>query len=175
MEGLCFADMAALEAVAALRDLAERVDRATSCARAKSGQPRELAVFEPGQDDRSGRTVIGRVAAKGLADELPFRRRILEALEAAHARGQLQFFGEYASLADPHAFAQWLAPLRASEWVVYAKRPFAGRETVSNRCSMPIRIALNPAWSSASFSASSTSMKRDMLVALKANSNACVS
>lgn len=35
--------------------------------RAMSGQPRELAVFEPGED---GRTVIGRVAAKGLADEL---------------------------------------------------------------------------------------------------------
>jgi len=35
--------------------------------RAMSGQPRELAVFEPGGD---ARTVIGRVAAKGLADEL---------------------------------------------------------------------------------------------------------
>lgn len=32
-----------------------------------SGQPRELAVFEPGED---GRTILGRVAAKGLADEL---------------------------------------------------------------------------------------------------------
>lgn len=38
--------------------------------RAMSGQPRELAVFEPGQDGGSGRTVIGRVAAKGLVDEL---------------------------------------------------------------------------------------------------------
>jgi len=27
-------------------------------------------------------------------------------------------------------FAQWLAPLRACEWVVYAKRPFAGPEAV---------------------------------------------
>src|SRR3546814_2691146 len=35
--------------------------------RAMIGQPRELAVCEPGED---GRTVIGRVAAKGLADEL---------------------------------------------------------------------------------------------------------
>ncbi|MFP6365949.1 relaxase/mobilization nuclease domain-containing protein [Pseudomonas aeruginosa] len=31
------------------------------------GEPRELAVFEPGDD---GRTILGRVAAKGLADEL---------------------------------------------------------------------------------------------------------
>jgi hypothetical protein len=43
-----------------------------------------------------------------------------------HRRGELRFFGEYAALADPAVFAQWLAPLRACEWVVYAKRPFAG-------------------------------------------------
>ena len=35
--------------------------------RAMRGEPRELAVFEPGDD---GRTILGRVAAKGLADEL---------------------------------------------------------------------------------------------------------
>ena len=29
-----------------------------------------------------------------------------------------------------HAFAQWLAPLRNTEWVVYAKRPFAGPQAV---------------------------------------------
>src|SRR5690606_12477836 len=34
-------------------------------------QPRELVVFEPGQNaDGSGSTVVGRVAGKGLADEL---------------------------------------------------------------------------------------------------------
>jgi hypothetical protein len=59
-----------------------------------------------------------------------FRRRFLEALADAHCRGRLQFFGEYAQLADRVAFAQWLAPLRASEWFVYAKRPFAGPEAV---------------------------------------------
>jgi hypothetical protein len=47
-----------------------------------------------------------------------FRRRFLEALEAVHHRGQLQFFGEYTELANPAAFARWLAPLRACEWVV---------------------------------------------------------
>ena len=35
-----------------------------------------------------------------------------------------------AALADAQAFAQWLAPLRACEWVVYAKRPFAGPAAV---------------------------------------------
>ena len=60
-----------------------------------------------------------------------FRRRFLEELAAGCiARGQLQFFGEHAALADARAFAQWLAPLRACEWVVYAKRPFAGPEAV---------------------------------------------
>jgi len=55
-----------------------------------------------------------------------FRRRFLEEIANAHRRGQLRFFGEYAALADPALFAQWLAPLRSCEWVVYAKRPFAG-------------------------------------------------
>jgi len=59
-----------------------------------------------------------------------FRRRFLEELAAAHGRGQLRFFGEYAGLTDPDAFAQWLTPLRQCEWVVYAKRPFAGPAAV---------------------------------------------
>jgi hypothetical protein len=59
-----------------------------------------------------------------------FRRRFLEALEEAHRAGKLQFFGDSAGLADPKSFARWLAPLRTCEWVVYAKRPFAGPEAV---------------------------------------------
>ena len=59
-----------------------------------------------------------------------FRRRFLEALEQAHTAGQLQFFGAHAALADASTFADWLAPLRQCEWVVYAKRPFAGPEAV---------------------------------------------
>ena len=59
-----------------------------------------------------------------------FRRRFLEALEEAHLAGKLQFFGERADLADPQSFARWLAPVRQCEWVVYAKRPFAGPEAV---------------------------------------------
>jgi hypothetical protein len=45
-------------------------------------------------------------------------------------RYQLRFFGEHAELADPDTFAHWLAPLRQCEWVVYAKRPFAGPAAV---------------------------------------------
>lgn len=59
-----------------------------------------------------------------------FRRRFLEELEKAQGAGQLRFFGEFALLAGATAFADWLAPLRTCEWVVYAKRPFAGPAAV---------------------------------------------
>lgn len=59
-----------------------------------------------------------------------FRRRLLEELDRAHRAGRLRFYGEHAALADATAFAQWLAPLRRCEWVVYAKRPFAGPKAV---------------------------------------------
>lgn len=59
-----------------------------------------------------------------------FRRRFIEALSQAQSAGQLQFFGEYAHLSDATAFADWLAPLRKCEWVVYAKRPLAGPAAV---------------------------------------------
>src|SRR3990172_8740939 len=59
-----------------------------------------------------------------------FRRRFLEELAKAHRIGQLKFFGEYAALAGATAFADWLAPMRKCEWVVYAKRPFAGPASV---------------------------------------------
>lgn len=59
-----------------------------------------------------------------------FRRRFLEELEKLHRAGQLPLFGERIGLADAGAFARWLVPLRSCEWVVYAKRPFAGPEAV---------------------------------------------
>jgi hypothetical protein len=59
-----------------------------------------------------------------------FRRRFLEKLAAAHARGRLSFFGDLARLADAEAFARYLAPLRRTEYVVYAKPPFGGPAAV---------------------------------------------
>jgi hypothetical protein len=59
-----------------------------------------------------------------------FRRRFLEELLRAHQAGKLQFFGEHAALVDSRAFKAWLTPLRQCEWVVYAKRPFAGPQAV---------------------------------------------
>jgi len=59
-----------------------------------------------------------------------FRRVFLEKLWDAHQAGQLQFFGDQAALAETNTFTEWLQPLRQSEWVVYAKRPFAGPAAV---------------------------------------------
>jgi hypothetical protein len=59
-----------------------------------------------------------------------FRRLFLERLAAAHDAGRLQFFGDHAHLAERDAFTAYLAPLRKTEWVVYAKRPFGGPEAV---------------------------------------------
>jgi Putative transposase/Transposase zinc-binding domain len=57
-----------------------------------------------------------------------FRRLFLQRLTAIHQ--QLQFFGNYAPLADAQAFATYLAPMRRAEWVVYSKAPFGGPEAV---------------------------------------------
>jgi len=59
-----------------------------------------------------------------------FRRRFLEELQRLHDSGALRFFGEHAALADAATFSAWLTPLRKCEWVVYAKRPFAGPQAV---------------------------------------------
>ncbi|WP_310388094.1 IS91 family transposase [Roseateles sp.] len=59
-----------------------------------------------------------------------FRRRFLEGLQELHHDGQLRFFGEHMALRDAKAFREWLVPMRQQEWVVYAKRPFAGPQAV---------------------------------------------
>jgi hypothetical protein len=59
-----------------------------------------------------------------------FRRLFLTMLRVAHEAGRLQFFSGHAALADAQAFAAYLAPLRRTEWVVYAKRPFGGPQAV---------------------------------------------
>ena len=59
-----------------------------------------------------------------------FRRLFLEGLAKLHKEGKLAFFGSLSKLADPDAFATYLAPLRKINWVVYAKQPFGGPEAV---------------------------------------------
>jgi hypothetical protein len=59
-----------------------------------------------------------------------FRRLFLDGLAALHAANRLAFLGDLAPLADKCAFDAALASLRCSEWVVFAKRPFAGPQAV---------------------------------------------
>src|SRR5271166_6038974 len=59
-----------------------------------------------------------------------FRRLFLEYLLKAFDASKLEFFSCLESLRDRSSFLDYLAPLREAEWVVYAKRPFAGPEQV---------------------------------------------
>ena len=55
-----------------------------------------------------------------------FRGLFLHYLEKAFAAGELNFFAAHRHLHEPAAFRRYLAPTWNVDWVVYAKRPFAG-------------------------------------------------
>jgi hypothetical protein len=59
-----------------------------------------------------------------------FRGLFLHCLEKAFAAGELNFFAAHRHLHEPAAFRRYLAPVRDMDWVVYAKRPFAGPRPV---------------------------------------------
>jgi hypothetical protein len=55
-----------------------------------------------------------------------FRAKYLAGLQRAFTDGELTFASGTAPFADAGRFAALVAPLRATSWVVYAKRPFGG-------------------------------------------------
>jgi hypothetical protein len=59
-----------------------------------------------------------------------FRRLFLEHLEAAYEANTLRLDGSLGALCDRVSWSRALASLRGVEWVVYAKRPFAGPQQV---------------------------------------------
>ena len=59
-----------------------------------------------------------------------FRRLFLAAIRHAHRDNKLQFFGDLAPLANTTSFDKYLAPLKHTNWYVYAKQPFAGPQAV---------------------------------------------
>ena len=59
-----------------------------------------------------------------------FRGLFLRDLEKAFTAGKLRFFSAQRHLQEPAAFRRYLAPVHKTEWVVYAKRPFAGPQQV---------------------------------------------
>lgn len=58
------------------------------------------------------------------------RGKFLARLERLRDRGELQWRGRAAALADPARFARLRDRLYRKRWVVYAKRPFGGSEQV---------------------------------------------
>jgi Putative transposase/Transposase zinc-binding domain len=74
-----------------------------------------------------------------------FRGKSLAGLRALHAAGRLEFHGELQETATPAKFAALLRQAAQPEWVVYAKRPFAGPEQVLAYLSRYThRVALSP-------------------------------
>lgn len=59
-----------------------------------------------------------------------FRRRFLKALQKAFDAGKLRFSASLETLHDPIAFARQMDCAKSSQWVVYAKPPFAGPQQV---------------------------------------------
>ena len=59
-----------------------------------------------------------------------FRRLFLQRLQEAYQKGELKCYGKHRSLRAAKAFLHWLQPLKKIDWVVYAKRPFAGPKAV---------------------------------------------
>ncbi|MDA8252157.1 MAG: IS91 family transposase [Rhodospirillales bacterium] len=59
-----------------------------------------------------------------------FRRLFLQYLVNAYRAGRLTLFSSLQHLSDSASFLRYLAPLRTTEWIVYAKPPFAGPQQV---------------------------------------------
>lgn len=59
-----------------------------------------------------------------------FRGKFLDALQQAHAAGQLQFHGLLRGLAQPKLFRSLIRQLYALHWVAYCKPPFGGPDQV---------------------------------------------
>ena len=59
-----------------------------------------------------------------------FRRLFLESLQHAFDSDKLQFFTTQEPLRDRRAFVQFVDRMKDCDWVVYAKRPFAGPQQV---------------------------------------------
>lgn len=74
-----------------------------------------------------------------------FRGQYLAGLHGLYAAGKLVFHGNLQPLAAPPQFAARLREAAQPEWVVYAKRPFAGpRQVLAYLSRYTHRVALSP-------------------------------
>lgn len=73
-----------------------------------------------------------------------FRAKYLELLVNAKKQGKLKFGGSTLPLREAQAFAAFLAKLKRTDWVVFAKAPFSGpRQVVSYLGRYTHRVALS--------------------------------
>jgi hypothetical protein len=72
------------------------------------------------------KTYLFSVKALGLV----FRGKMLDLIKQAFIKGELQFPGRTAAVAEATAFSGLLETVRNKKWVVYAKRPFSSPEKV---------------------------------------------
>jgi hypothetical protein len=73
-----------------------------------------------------------------------FRGKFLAGLKGLHDAGQLQFHGQLQDLAPAPELARWLRRLAQNNWVVYAKRPFAGpRQVLKYLSNYTHRVAIS--------------------------------
>ena len=91
-----------------------------------------LVVPNAGIDLGTGKWTVGsgRFLAPVKVLAALFRRRFLEQLAKAGAKGRLSFAGSIGHLARPEAFRDAVAAARSKDRVVCAKRPFRGPEQV---------------------------------------------
>jgi hypothetical protein len=59
-----------------------------------------------------------------------FKQRYIKQLVGLYESGKLKFTGQTNALADANAFGRMIRTLRKKDWIVYAKRPFAGSQQV---------------------------------------------
>ncbi len=73
-----------------------------------------------------------------------FRGKFLAGLKELYATGQLQFHGQLEDLAQAPEFARLLRQIAKPNWVVYAKRPFAGpRQVLKYLSNYTHRVAIS--------------------------------
>jgi len=75
-----------------------------------------------------------------------FRAKFCAGLRQLFNESRLEFHGQITPLAQPKAFAQLLRQATSQNWVVYAKRPFAGpRQVLAYLSRYTHRVAISPA------------------------------
>ena len=61
---------------------------------------------------------------------LLFKRLFLDMLYQAYLKKKLKFYNAMKKIESENQFFYWIKPLKKKDWVVYAKKPFAGPEAV---------------------------------------------